>query len=262
MTTIEKKTGTKEWADKNINFSKGCSNNCKYCYACTMGYRFGWKELGTWDQMINNESMWTKNFRKYNGTIMIPSSHDITETNIDLAIHVIRKLLDVGNKLLIVTKPRPQLIERIVKEVLYPYNQLDHVYPEYEPEIRVTLGTFDNEVLKIVEPDASTFEERVETLDLLDYYGIKASVSAEPYLTREVVKLFIMLVEDYGLNITNFWIGKMNNFSQIVNKYPELEFLRGLYTNETVLDIYQEFQNLADSRIKFKDTFRKIIGVD
>ncbi len=29
----EKKTGTKEWADYNVNCINGCYNNCKYCYA-------------------------------------------------------------------------------------------------------------------------------------------------------------------------------------------------------------------------------------
>ena len=25
-------SGTKEWAKKNVNCVKGCSNNCRYCY--------------------------------------------------------------------------------------------------------------------------------------------------------------------------------------------------------------------------------------
>jgi hypothetical protein len=26
------KTGTKEWADSNVNFMTGCTNDCKYCF--------------------------------------------------------------------------------------------------------------------------------------------------------------------------------------------------------------------------------------
>ena len=48
-------SGTKEWACKNLNFSKGCSNACKYCYARRMANRFGWKKWTDWPNMENRE---------------------------------------------------------------------------------------------------------------------------------------------------------------------------------------------------------------
>jgi DNA repair photolyase len=34
-------SGTKEWADHNVNCIRGCSNDCRYCYAKIMAKRFG-----------------------------------------------------------------------------------------------------------------------------------------------------------------------------------------------------------------------------
>ena len=45
---------------------------------------------------------------------MIPSSHDITPTNIDRAIFVIDALLTNGNELLIVTKPRFKCVRQLI----------------------------------------------------------------------------------------------------------------------------------------------------
>lgn len=64
-------TGTKEWAEFNVNFSKGCSNNCKYCYARKIASRFGWKTC--WEEMENKPFMETKGFKKRDGVIMSQS---------------------------------------------------------------------------------------------------------------------------------------------------------------------------------------------
>ena len=33
--------GTEEWADKNINITRGCEYDCPYCYAKRNALRFG-----------------------------------------------------------------------------------------------------------------------------------------------------------------------------------------------------------------------------
>ena len=60
-------SGTKEWADYNVNCVKGCANNCKYCYAKLMAIRFGRATEETWKDMSIREEMVQKRFRKYRG---------------------------------------------------------------------------------------------------------------------------------------------------------------------------------------------------
>ena len=47
-------SGTKEWADNNINIVFGCENNCRYCYAKKMAIRFERKTEETWKVMEPN----------------------------------------------------------------------------------------------------------------------------------------------------------------------------------------------------------------
>jgi len=51
MTSRKVTSGTKEWADYNINCIKGCVNNCRYCYAKMMAKRFGRATEATWKDM-------------------------------------------------------------------------------------------------------------------------------------------------------------------------------------------------------------------
>src|SRR5690606_26499639 len=71
-------TGTKEWAESNLNIYSGCSNDCKYCYAKSMSIRFKRKNDKSWKKEEPREKMIIKNYRKRKGRIMFPSTHDIT----------------------------------------------------------------------------------------------------------------------------------------------------------------------------------------
>lgn len=48
---IDNKTGTREWADHNVNCVSGCINDCRYCYAKVMAKRFGRATESTWKIM-------------------------------------------------------------------------------------------------------------------------------------------------------------------------------------------------------------------
>jgi len=55
-------TGTKEWADTNVNICSGCKNNCRYCYAKKMAMRFGRKTESTWKIMELNSKAIKKKY--------------------------------------------------------------------------------------------------------------------------------------------------------------------------------------------------------
>ena len=111
-------SGTKEWADYNVNCVKGCANNCKYCYAKMMAIRFGRATEETWKDMSIREEMVQKRFRKYNGRVMFPSSHDIVDIPEfkEACFTVLRHLLDVGNEVLVTTKPSINVTKDIVED--------------------------------------------------------------------------------------------------------------------------------------------------
>ena len=101
-------SGTREWADYNVNCVQGCSNDCRYCYAKMIAKRFGRKTDETWKEMIINKNAVEKKYKKYKGRVMFPSSHDIVDDPkiIIACLTVLRKLLESDNEVLITSKPK------------------------------------------------------------------------------------------------------------------------------------------------------------
>ena len=64
---MKKRTGTKEWADSNVNIAFGCSNNCRYCYAKKMSVRFKRNTNDNWKKMVLNKKAVDKNYKKRRG---------------------------------------------------------------------------------------------------------------------------------------------------------------------------------------------------
>ena len=92
----KKTDGTKEWASSNVNIQYGCRNGCTYGYAFTMAKRF--KRSKTYEEWITpviNEKAIQKNYRKREGRIMFPTSHDIDMENHGFCAVVLLNLLKV-----------------------------------------------------------------------------------------------------------------------------------------------------------------------
>lgn len=110
-------SGTEKWADWNMNFFKGCPRNCRYCYAKSMAVRFGRHTKDSWQNEIITFDDSKKYYTKYDGVGMIPSSHDITPSNLQAAIKAIGGLLKAGNELIIVSKPNLECIEALCRSI-------------------------------------------------------------------------------------------------------------------------------------------------
>lgn len=233
--------GTKEWACKNINFSKGCSNNCQYCYARRIGNRFGWKKWDDWKNMVNRNELAKKKYQKIDGVIMSPSSHDITPENINLAKVVFFHILEVGNTLLIVSKPDVQLIK-----------ELNEFLAKFKNQIlwRLTIGTLNDNLRDYWEPGAPSIENRLCALEELYKNGWKTSVSIEPFLDRDVIKL-IKRIESFVSH--TIWIGPMNKIH--VPKELWTQDLTELYSPESLYSLKKEIDSLNNAKIRYKDHF-------
>src|ERR1035437_66659 len=109
-----KKTGTKEWSDKSVNFADSCSHLCRYCYSRYNSVkRFKTINAEDWGQEKISEKAVNKKQPKYSGVVMIPTIHDITPNILKEAIIVLGNLLKAGNNVLIVSKPHLECIVAI-----------------------------------------------------------------------------------------------------------------------------------------------------
>ncbi|MDR1323497.1 MAG: hypothetical protein LBK68_03565 [Candidatus Margulisbacteria bacterium] len=101
------KTGTKEWAEINRNLSSnkasGCPNDCLYCYAKYMAIKFGRSTVTDWQKGLFDPEKINQQVCK-GKEVMFPSAHDITPDNLSTCLHLIERLLEKDNKVLIVNK--------------------------------------------------------------------------------------------------------------------------------------------------------------
>lgn len=254
-TTSKKVSGTKEWATSNVNIQSGCKNNCKYCYAKSMALRFGRETRNSWKEITLKPHKLDDNYKKKEGTIMFPTTHDITTENLDECLMVLHKLLGVGNQLLIVSKPDPKCIKKLCEELI-----------EYKDQIlfRFTIGSANNEVLKFWEPNAPSFEDRVLALKIAHDLGFETSVSCEPMLDNQIEDV-VEKVEGYVTN--SIWLGLVNRLKSILSVNcgkgtfdQEADELLGLFSEDRIIKLYELYKD--NPIIKWKESIKKIVGIE
>ena len=233
MTTT---SGTKEWADSNVNIFSGCSNDCIYCYAKKMAIRFGRKTRETWKFMELNEKAFDKGYGKRKGRIMFPTSHDITFETLIFCLLALKKMLRARNEVLITSKPDPKCILRICEELEEWKDQI---------QFRFTITSKDNIILKNYEPHAPLYEDRMSSLQLAYYKGFKTSVSMEPFLDKDPIPLILKLAPYVTETI---WIGKLN--------YQKFEF----NSKENVRRVIRRLEYLPENVKKVIENLKKLPG--
>lgn len=258
-----KVSGTEEWAEKNINCTTGCLNDCKYCYARydAVG-RYQRVKQGEWAKMIIRDHDVFKRHPKYRGTVMFPSTHDIVPENIYACLIVLENLLKVGNKVIIVSKPRLECIEKICEN-----------FKNYKKQIlfRFTIGATDDKILKFWEQGAPEYEERKNCLEWAYRKKFETSVSAEPML--DSANIDKLIEELHPFTTDAIWIGKMNKINnRVATVDPETdptvdtetqEALKAIeegQTDERIQSIYERHKD--NLKIKWKDSIKTVVGIE
>jgi len=102
--------------------------------------------------------------------VMYPTTSDLLPENYDADLKRIRFILSENNSAVLVSKPHLEVWQKYAADLA-----------EYQDRliIRFTIGSFNNELLKLLEPKAPLFEERLECLKLMYQQGYKTSVSIE-----------------------------------------------------------------------------------
>jgi len=257
-------SGTKEWAVKNYNILSGCSHDCKYCYAKSMAIRFKRKTADTWKEEELLQEACSKKVGKAKGQVMYPSSHDITPKHLYRHTDFIHKLIIAGNDILIVSKPHFECIKEIcecIKEIC----DIDNSYKNKEKILfRFTIGSANNSVLKLWEPGAPSFEERLKSLKYAFDNGFKTSVSCEPMLDNHIDEVVDQV---YPYVTDAIWLGNLNqakarlNFNGCSEEMKEsMEQLLEWQNEERTKNLYNRYRK--NSKIKYKESIKKIVGLD
>jgi len=264
-------SGTKEWSSSSVNCMDGCPHDCLYCYAKADAIRFGRTTPDTWKDEKPKKSAVGKRFGKRQGTVMFPTSHDITEGNYEYCRAVLGSLLKAGNKVLVVSKPYPDVIERLCHSLSgeFGYQVRDSVL------FRFTICSMDSQTLSFWEPGAPSFAERLYSLMWVFINGWQTSVSMEPMLDDNLDDV-IRLVRTVAPYVTDaVWIGKANNLRQrcSMNAGDKLDArtdrmvlqLEAAWTDAKIKDLYYKNINCdleLYPKVKWKESIKKVIGLE
>jgi len=267
-----KNLGAKEkgWGDDGTeNCYSGCTNACNYCYARLKAMRFlpkhlvaanpevldmAWEAWGT-HPVVNWKQLQRKSYPR-KGTIMFPSTHDITDKNVVECERFLLKVLEAGNRVRLVTKADPSAINYLLENTL---PRIQHKAWFKGVEFRITGGTLDKKTYKLWEPKApSPNDRRVALLKINDANLNKVIVSwsAEPGFP-DVATVF----KEVASYVTTFWFGPMNHVEQLKKFWSEacwsyyLTNLRQFYSPDGLREIVKVLQAQDhDKKLRLKST--------
>lgn len=247
--------GTQEWAASNANIQTGCEHDCKYCYAKTMAIRFKRATAKTWTKPKLRQHDVDKKYTRRAGRIMFPTAHDITPTNLDTCLTVLKRMLAAGNEVLVVSKPCLECVKRLCAELLPHKNKL---------VFRFSIGSKDDTVLSYWEPGAPSYKDRLASLKHAHNAGFHTSVSCEPMLDANIDAV-IDAIRPYVTD--SIWLGKINRLRSILphncpntpDALRRAEALLATQSDTLIKALYQRHHH--DPLIKWKDSIKSVVGL-
>ena len=251
--------GTKEWAAENADDCRGCLHNCWYCYASANNARFKIRSISERDKLEFYDDKILKLLKKAPTTVMYPTQHDIHLDTINISIITIARLIIARHKVLIVSKPRLECIDKIC-----------HVFKgsgEDKIKFRFSIGSPNDETLKFWEPNAPDLADRTASLKTAFRHGYETSVSCEPLLTANIEEIKEMVNTSSPYVTDSIWIGKPNMLKSrlTLNQAPadvkaEGNRLMLALSDVRIMEIYEALKD--NPIIKWKDSIKKIVGIE
>ena len=232
------KTGV-EYGDYTMNHVLGCSHGCKYpCYAFLMAKRFGKvKGYDEWIEpcIVNNTlELLRKEIPKLKDKITSVQLCFTTdpfmlgyEEIIEMSIESIKLLNANGIKCTALTKG------------ILP-KELAKLSPENE--YGITFVSLNEDYREKIEPGASTYLERLDSLKYLHERGCKTWVSIEPYPTPNLINQELLPILDAVSFVDKIIFGRTNYSTEISSYKNHREFYNKQV--EVVIDFCNE-KNIA-----------------
>jgi len=118
-------------------------------------------------------------------------------------------------------------------------------------------------VLKLWEPNAPDYDQKLESLKYAFNAGYQTSVSCEPMLDDKVDDVIQKVIPYVTETI---WIGKPNKLNErlSMNGFKNDQVVMGsarrlmeLFSDEYVLDLYERYRN--NPKIMWKDSIKKVL---
>lgn len=251
---MKQKSGTKEWSEVSKNLFIGCKHNCIYCYGRLQTPCRCRAKLHNlpWEIMTPTLESFMKP-KLYEGKrIMFPTLHDIFPENLSYTITYLKGLLEMGNQILIVSKPHFECIKTICNN-----------FSKFKPQIlfRFSIGSIHSSLLKLFEPNAPAFGERLDCLVQAYIQGYQTSVSCEPRYDVDMIPLIDTLMPYVSDTI---WIGQINHLKDLdlsrLNKSQQEKVKEILTSVQSVENTIRAYQTLKDNpKIRYKYEIRKIL---
>ena len=248
-----KNHGTQEWSVKTVNCCTGCSHDCRYCYAKEMAIRFKQVTAAQWPLERIRQKDVDRIYKKYDGQVMFPSSHDITPNNLDDCLTALRCLILVGNKMLVVSKPHLDCIKAFC-EMFRPYRR--------RILLRFSIGACDDQILSYWEPNAPCYNERKQCLIYARKAGFKTSVSVEPMLDSANIDILISELSPYVTH--SIWIGTMNHLGRFgkVSDMVLTQAINRVRQGQMDMIIRQIYsRHKGNPLIRWKAEIKKVVGI-
>jgi hypothetical protein len=218
-----------------------------------MGIRFKWVTEDLWPLERIRQKDVDAIYKKYDGQVMFPSSHDITPKNLNDCLTVLRCLIIVGNKMLVVSKPHLDCIKAFCK-MFRPYRR--------RVLLRFSIGATDDAILSYWEPNAPAYDERKQCLKYAYNAGFRTSVSVEPMLDSANID---GLISDLSPYVTHsIWIGTMNHLGRLEKGSDmvlrqAIETIRRGQTEAKIKAIYRRHKD--NPMIKWKKEIKRVVGI-
>jgi DNA repair photolyase len=245
--------GTREWAVAEINCSCGCPHGCRYCYArfdLVVKEGIVTPEQWTTCRILGDEV--TRKWPLYPGQVMFPAAHDIVPENLEACLNVIRNLVEAGNRVLVVSKPHLDCLERLCSELSDVREQL---------LFRFTITARNKKVLQLWEPYAPGYVERKDCLEYAFRNGFATSVSVEPML--DTTDVAAMVHELLPFITHSIWLGKMNKIErrvacESIEMQKAVDRIEKGQSDERLLQLYHVLRDIP--QVRWKESVKEVVG--
>ncbi|MFW5879808.1 MAG: radical SAM protein [bacterium] len=206
-----------EYGDYTINHVFGCHHGCKYpCYAMMLAKRFG--KIKTYDEwckpkiVSNALEILHKEIPKLKDKIKSvhlcfttdPFMYNFPEVT-EMSIQIIKALNEAGIQCTALTKG---ILPKELSEL------------SFKNEYGITLISLNETFLKIIEPNAAPYIDRISSLRKLHELGCKTWVRIEPYPTPNIINQeYFQILESISF-VDKIIFGRLN-YNKEVTRFPK-----------------------------------------
>lgn len=209
-----------EYGDYTINHIQGCAHGCLYpCYAYMMAKRFGKvKSYDEWIEpslVVNALDLLDKEIPKFKNKV----------TSVHLCFTTDPFMYEYDE----ISKQSLEIIKRLNKNNIKCTALTKGILPielanlSKDNEYGITLISLNEDFRKRIEPHASPYKDRIESLRRLHNNGCKTWVSIEPYPTPNIIEQdFDEILQ--SISFVNKIIFGRTNYNSEITKYKDLKY--------------------------------------